>query len=437
MSMAPKLPPPIGNSDISGYYYNWEKGEPSNIAIGVTRIREDSARNAIEAEIEIAYKRSKSNGTPVNLLSHVRTNLLSLSGRDTLVRSIKANCLEDDLQYYPWNVMVNQVCNLTINNVRKGEPLKWLSEEGANRPEYILPPLFPKNSASIVYADKSSAKSLFMTLIDITLTLPWHDNNLGLNISPDDKRVVLFLDWENDAEITGWQKSCIIRGMELGWCDVPYLHCSRPLADSVDHIRNKIKEIGADTIIIDSLGMAVGDDLNLTKPAFAFYGALRQLPVTPLIIAHTSKGIDNRRKTVYGNAYYENEARSVWEIIKEQQPGSNELTITLQHRKSPPFAGYSEPLAWRFIFDEDKTMVETATPQQDQRISSDAPPSETDIALEIIMDSKGKPMSAGDIVKASAQKIKPTNIYTVMARIIKRPEFKVTKTLDGHYLYTN
>lgn len=410
-----------------GYYFYWLDGPEENINISVTRIKEDERRSAIEAEIEV----STLNGQ--DIITYVRANLLSQSARDTLVRSIERSCVEGDMAYYPWQAMINQICTYTIRDIRKGEPVIMLTAElGKTKPEYLLPPLFVKNAANIIYADRSSAKSLFMTLVDIALSLPWHDNNIGFNINGSSPHKVLFLDWENDANIVGWNKECLVRGTGIEWCDLPYLHCSRPLADSVDYIRDRIVELQSDTIIVDSLGMAVGDDLNLTKPAFAFWGALRQLPVTPIIIAHTSKDINNKRKTVYGNAYYENEARSVWEVTKEQQPNTPELNITLHNRKPPPFSGLHEPLGFHFIFDGDKTMVESAEPEQDKRLNDDTPPSEPDVALEIIWSSN-KPLTAQEILIASEGRIKATNIYTVLGRVTKKKEFKVGKDDNGRY----
>jgi len=283
------VPNPTMTVNPSGYTLDWIG---LNLKIVIDRIKNDDY-----GEISVY----NGGDTPTHI-SGMR--LLSLSHKASLARELKN---QRDLD---WNIIINQVATKCLADIRRGESVVMLdSEYGRSRPEYLLHPLFVKNAANIIYADKSSAKSLFMTLVDVALTLPWHDNPIGFNISPNDIHKVLFLDWENDAEITGWQKECLIRGMNIDWCELPYLHCSRPLCDSIDHIRAKIVEIGADVVIIDSLGMAVGDDLNLTKPAFVFYGALRQLPVTPIIIAHTSKDISMKRKTVYGNAYYENEAR--------------------------------------------------------------------------------------------------------------------------------
>jgi len=409
------IPEPQTEIFPGGYSFSWNG---LNLKIVIDRIR-----NGDEGEICV-YE-----GDYPLYISGIK--LLSVSHKSALARALKTQRNLD------WDRIINQATTKVMSDIRQGESVVMLdSEVGKERPEYLLYPLLVKNAPNIIYADKSSAKSLFVTLIDIILTLPWHDNPIGFPIDRKNSHRVLYGDWENDAQITGYQKSCLLRGMGLEWCDIPYLHCDRPLFDSVDHIRDKITLTGADVFIIDSLGMAVGDDLNLTKPAFNFYSALRQLPITPIIVAHTAKDITNRRKTVYGNAYYENEARSVWEISKQQEFGSNELTITLHHRKSPPFAGYHEPLAYRFIFEGNATTVELATPDTDKRSYDESPPSETDIALQIIYES-GERLTAREILTRSEGNIKASNIYTVLGRIIKKPEFKVDRDKEGMYGFIN
>lgn len=416
---------PVGKPNITfGLAHNTFEWPELQLTVQVDRISE-------EGQAELYFYHTNGNN---EILMHLgKANLLSSTFQRDFIKALDTRRKGID-----WQTVLTYISRDTIANLRKGEPLIWLNEDyGKTKPEYLLPPLFVKNAANIIYADRSSAKTLFMTLIGLTLTLPWYDNPIGLNIKDTERHIILYCDWEGDAHMTGWQKECLRRGMGIEICDIPYLHCARSLVDDIGHIQKMVQEISADVVILDSLGMAVGDDLNLTKPAFAFYSALRQLPVTPLIVAHTSKDINNKRKTVYGNAYYENEARSVWEVSKQQELGSSELVVTLHHRKSPPFAGYHEPLAWRFNFDIDSTTIETTAPETDKRSSDDTPPSETDIALEIIYEST-KPLTAQEILIQSAGKIKATNIYTVLGRIVKKPELEVSKDANNrYYLSTN
>ncbi len=420
----------------TGYYFTWEGTDVENVAVGVTRVRENNRSKVVEAEIEVAVD-SKHNGLKP-LLTHIRTNLLSISARNTLVKAVRDSCFTEELQYYPWDTIIHQVCNITVRELRKGETIEVLTADyGAKAPEYLLLPMIVKNSPAILYAERSSAKSLFAILISIILTLPWHDNPFDLRITPNDRHTVLYLDWESDGRITGWQKERLLRGLGLGFCDIHYLHCARPLVDSVDNILDAIGECKADVVIIDSLGMAVGDDLNITAPAFAFWGAVRQLPVTPIILAHTSKDITNRRKTVYGNAYYEAEARSIWELEKQQDYNEDELTLSMFHRKPPPFAGYHKPFGFRFIFTEDGINVLPCEPILDKREKGIADVSEADIVAAVLgeNDEPVMPKELFEQCKGAGHPLPLANIKVYLARLVKAE--KVKKVTGGYISNSN
>ena len=260
------------------------------------------------------------------------------------------------------------------------------------------------------------------------LTLPWTDNPLGLNVNSH-SHSILFLDWENNPNITGWTANSLIRGMGVGYCPVQYRHCSLPLKDDIAQIKTKVAELKADTIIIDSLGMAVGEDLNLTKPAFQFFAACRQLdPITIIAVAHTAKNLDMKKKTVYGNAYYENEARSIWEIKKVQETNSPELTVNLYHRKPPPFAPAHSPLAYRFTFEEDKTLVAIGDARADARGEREV--TDTEIVKAIIADNDG--VMRKDIFELSNHVVPLNTIGVVLYRLKEREE--ITKSVKGYVI---
>lgn len=405
------IPEPAMEKLIAGYSFNWN-------GLGL-KIIIDRLKGEDEGEICVY------DGDSNIHISGIK--LLSVSHRTAIARTLKTQRSLD------WEYILNQVTRMALADLRTGDELVYLGEQfGKEPPKYLLHPLFIRDAINTIYADRSSAKSLFAILISIILQINWDDNPYGLLPDTEERRV-LYCDWESDMRITGWQKEFILRGTELEWCDIPYLRCSRSLADSVDHIKAKLDECQAGILIIDSLGMAVADDLNPPGPAFKFFSALRQLPVTPIIIAHTAKDPNSKRKTVYGNAYYENEARSIWEVTKKQEPGSNELSITLHNRKPPPFAPIHESLGFRFVFEDDKIMVEQALPDKDKSAPNE--PTEMDIALAILMDHEGEPMRQKEIVTESKGKIKATNIHVVMKRLVERPDFGVIKYDNGLYLF--
>ncbi len=352
--------------------------------------------------------------------------LLSISHKESLARALNKVRKMESCQ---WETVINQLTVKCLSKIREGESVVMLDgSKGDQRPQYLLPPLFVKNVPNIIYADRSSAKSLFMTLIDIILSIPYYDNKLNLPINYDDGHRVLFLDWENDQTTTDWQKQCILRGMDLGLIDLAYLHCNIPLAKNIAFIQSKINEIKADVIIIDSLGVAVGGNLNDSEPAITFFNALRQLPVTPLIIAHTSKDINNKRKTVYGNAFYENLSRSIWEVSKRQEPNSSELILTLYNRKCPPFANYHQPLGFKFIFNGNSTKVSTCEPESDKRETDEDSGKDKVYAVIELSDN---PISAAEIKQSLKDDVKSGNVDMSLARLLK--ENKIVKVSRGCY----
>ena len=411
------IPEPTLSFIAGGYKLTWQG---LNLVITIDRIVNDT-----DSEIAI-YDND-------NLIYISGFKLLSISHKTELSRSLSKQKKID------WDKIINQVTTRVLAELRKGEPVIMLTEEyGKTRPEYLLEPLFIKNAPNVIYADQSSAKSLFMTLINIVLTLGGDSFSQTLNLDVHSEHKVLFLDWENDANITGWTKQCLLRGMGIVF-DVPiaYLHCGQPLHKLVNHIRDKIAEVKADVVIIDSLGMAVGADLNATEPAFAFFSALRQLPVTPLIIAHTAKDLNNKRKTVYGNAYYSNESRSIWEINKDQQPADNFLTITLFNRKPSPFTRLHNPLAYKFTFEDDTTYVEQTDPIIDKRETGtpEEPPSATDVILAILSDAT-KPLSPREITELTNPKLEDNVVRTALYRLKTRKKDPIYVNDAGKYSVT-
>lgn len=360
------IPEPTLMKTISGFELVWPG---LNLKVNIDHIVNDT-------DAEIAISENDKN------LYVSGFKLLSISHKIELARALSK------IKKIDWDKIINQITSLVLTEIRKGEDVIWLtSDYGITPPEYLLTPLFIKNSPNIIYADQSSAKSLLMTAVDIVLTLP--DLGEPLNLYTSKHHNVLYLDWENNEYITGWNSQCLFRGMnndpDNENLPIAYLHCSLPLYKMVSHIQDKIKETNSDVVIIDSLGASVGADLNATEPAFQFFTTLRQLPVTPLIIAHTSKDINNKRKTIYGNAYYSNEARVTWEISKQQEPGTPELTVTLFNRKPAPFTAISNPIAFRFSFDGNRTSIEKTEPIQDkQSLNDDSKPEPMDVVAELL-----------------------------------------------------
>lgn len=399
--------------DLASQIFTWDT---LNVQVKV-----DQLNNNGDCELYVYYN----NGEDSRLLRHTTAHLLSTSHITTITRQLAKNVKLD------WDTIFTYITDMALAKLREGEPVIELDDTyGLVEPEYIMSPLFVKDAINTIYAEKGSAKTLFITLIDMMLTLPWTDNPLNFDVGNKPHKI-LFLDWENSPAITGWTAARLRRGMGIDYCPIYYRHCSLPLADDISQIKHKLADINADIIIVDSIGMAVGDDLNLTKPAFRFFAALRQLdPITSILIGHTAKNMESRRRTVYGNAYYENEARSVWEITKDQAIGSPEMTITLFQRKSAPFAGSHPPLAYKFIFEGNATTVELGYAKLDSRTQTEV--SNMDIVEAIIAESD-HPIEPRDIFDLAEGQVSRSNVGVYCLRL--KNTGKIEK-VEGGYVIT-
>ena len=86
--------------------------------------------------------------------------------------------------------------------------------------------------------------------------------------------------------------------------------------------------------------------------------------MTSLILAHTTKNPETKKRSIYGNTFFTAYSRSVWEIMGEQETGSNVLEIGLRHTKFNPI-GQQKPLGYKLTFDREagKTIVEYQDPR--------------------------------------------------------------------------
>lgn len=282
-------------------------------------------------------------------------NLTSDQTRSRLSRDLNERYGKDKLDWYK---VIEQLSDIVITEFRKGEPIKELLGIGEDNhpPEYILSPLIIKDYPNIIFGDPGAFKSAISLVLVALVSLPWGDNVLGFNV-PENKQRCLYLDWETDHSTVNWTMSRLERGMGLPAFPLSYRRCSLPLTHDVDRIKQVIIENHIDMLIIDSLGLAAGDELNNTKTALEFFAAFRQLNKTGLILAHNAKNTDGEKKTIFGSMFFTAQARNIWEIRKVQDTGENEIDVALFHRKSTPFDKLYQALGFHITFTPDSMNI--------------------------------------------------------------------------------
>lgn len=332
------LSEPEITESISGYILRWPL---ENVEIRASRLRTD--RGGLTAEITIH------DGGGKLLLPASSINLLAERTRTEFAHKMMRQSKEEGEK--DWDGIITQLAFYIGDMARSGELVDYLKvsdDEEVPVPEYLLKPILLKGVPTVIFGEKGVNKSQFALYCYICLTLPWYNNPLGLEPSPDGIST-LILDWEQEAAIVQYYAQRMLRGMRLDPFTLQYRRCYLPLAEDIEQVQNRIEETKAQVIIIDSLAGAAGGDLNKPETALNFFSALRKLKVTSLIIAQETKDQEAKRKSIFGSVFYTYNARSIFQLLKPNiEDEADYVRVSLFHRwfnygrKQPPLGiGFS------------------------------------------------------------------------------------------------
>jgi len=344
------------------------------------------------------------------LLLQTKANLLSSSNTVSLVRRLQ-NC-NDGLRYLPWDWILTCITYKVTQKARQGESVEdiWPSEDDSLAPAYLVEPILYLNHPAVIFGDYGSLKSLLALVIVYVAQLPYPDNNLGL-ITAGESTPCLYLDYEDDPSSFRKRWGAIQKGFGIeAPMPILYRRMTNTLADSMDGLEQIKKDKDIKLLIVDSLGPAARGNLNDPEPAIRYHEALRKLGITSLTLAHNSKDLLTKRRTIFGSVFFTNLARSVWECKAEQETGEDEAVISLSHRKAN-LSKLHPPLGYRFSF-TDKTITIAKADLRDTGLSSELP-----LKLRVKDLLRGGAMTVKDI--AGALDANEGSIKTIVNRLAK------------------
>ena len=301
------------------------------------------------------------------LLHRARVDLLSTPSINGLVKRLEKNAINAS-----WDDILTHITEQTTEIARRGEPAQeiWATEDATLTPSYLLEPLLYNKHPSVIFGDYGSCKSAFALVVAFTVQLPFKDNKLGLTTNGESTKV-LYLDYEDDSSSFQKRWSAIEKGFKTSPMPILYKRMTAPLADSIDQLRSIVSDKDIKLLIVDSLGPAARGNLNDTEPAIKYHAALRQLGITSLTLAHTSKDQLVKKRTIFGSVFFMNLARSVWECKAEQEIGEDEAIISLKHSKGN-LSKLQPPLGYRFTFTPNSITV-AKTDLGDTALSGELP----------------------------------------------------------------
>ncbi len=288
-----------------------------------------------------------------------RLNIETDASRKRLAKELSERYPVKDLD---WSDTVEYISEKTMRELEHGEPVVTIqSTDEYSDLKYLIHPIIPEGKPTAIFGDPGSGKSQLAVILSMVMTLPWTDNPLKLG-APDKPVKVLFLDYEADIEDIQRQLALFTQGMDLGYGSIEYRRCSLPIADDLEGIRTHVEETGARCLIIDSVSLAAGGDLNRMDIATSYVRALRSLgpDITTISLAHTSKDRESKVKTILGSVLFEAGFRSVWEIRANE--GEDSLDIALFHRKANLSKKFSD-IGFRINYMKEGNTVEWLNPK--------------------------------------------------------------------------
>uniref|UniRef100_A0A6H1Z7L8 Putative bifunctional DNA primase/polymerase n=1 Tax=viral metagenome TaxID=1070528 RepID=A0A6H1Z7L8_9ZZZZ len=247
-----------------------------------------------------------------------------------------ANDLSAKLPPLPWDSMFEVLCAEVTRYVQEGEKITEIDIAHDPEPEpngFLLFPVIAKGHPTVLFGSPGTGKSYLAEWWAHLLLAGESQGDLELRVDHQASSV-LYLDWEGDEMAFRQRARAIQRGGSPQVTGLHYRRCTRPLAADLDQIQAQASEIGPDLIIVDSLAPATGGDLNTSGPPNDFFGALRALGSTALVLAHVAKGAaGGANASIFGSVFFTALARSVWQVRSDTEDGADQVSVALFHSK--------------------------------------------------------------------------------------------------------
>jgi hypothetical protein len=261
----------------------------------------------------------------------MRLNLTSGTGRDGVARSMRAICERNDAEWERVPAIVAALIQDLIgwyrSSVEQPSSLTDALDE-IQRPEsWLLYPIWPARGSTGVAAAPEAYKS--MTALAIGLSVAYgtsilHHSAVTIPVR-NERRKVLYLDWEADRQTTRMRAAALMRGAGLPpgtnvGATFIYHRPAAPLSDVIWQVRDMVKAGDFDCVIIDSMSAAIGGSMVDDDSVNQFWSAVDMLRLPAMVIAHKSLANQrDRSKAFFGSAMSAARVRLAWNVETPEQ----------------------------------------------------------------------------------------------------------------------
>lgn len=284
-------------------------------------------------------------------LHWAKTNMASTRSRADLVKALVPRWKDSTVEW--WTHVIEQVCKLSVEAFRAGQPAVDLATiEIPDRQQYLAGTLIPRDNTAVLFGDGGAGKSLIALALAVAVShginLPYVPVSAATN--------VMYLDWETNEHEIGRRLRALAKGFAVKVPSVYYRAMRHSLVSEAQSIRNEIADRKIGLVICDSLVAAQGGEERESDSTTRTFNALRTFsPAARLVITHMSKaslaGTEGEARP-YGSVFVRNFARSVWYVRQSEARRQGEMRVGLFDTKGNE-RGKAAPFGWRFIYEEE------------------------------------------------------------------------------------
>ena len=354
-------------------------------------------------------------------LMFTRFDFMSHDRKDKTIKQLNSKYPD-----YEWEQIIEKVSLETVRLMREGEPMQLIDSTGEiRRMEYLAYPLLPINEPTVLFGDGEAGKSLIGQLLYVLVTSPGARNDevlskIGLRLQ-EEPCIGGYLDYERGYNIMDYRYKALCKGMRIWPPPMQWRRCSVPLADDIEAVHKFIGDHDIDFLVIDSLGVACGSDLNGPEAAIRFFSAIRSLNVTVLVLAHNSKG--EGTKTIYGSTFFQTLASAIWQQRGQYDTDTDTVSAALQNTKNNIGPRFKD-IGFKAYFDDPNMTIRIE--RNDEAAKNVLPETQPEEAMRILAGG-----SAHYTKVAAEMGIASKNANTVLDRLVKQE--KVTRLGKGMY----
>lgn len=361
----------------------------------------------VYAEVEIQA------AEPRSVLYWGMVNVTSDRSREMAARRVVAEYQRAGHAVVDMNIehLINQAAYKAVKLLRAGNPILSLSELAPRgRRRYHIDTVLPARVPTSLFADGGTGKGI--VAVDMAVCIAAGHNWHGFEVTQGN---VLYLDWETDELELQDRISRICAG--YGW-PVPrnlyYRHCLYSIRNELPAILRFIQEKQISVIIVDSLGLAIGGDINGPNEVIDAFSHLRLTGCTVLAIDHVSKGsAEESSGKAIGSVYKHNLVRSSWELIKDDTVNGEQgdMTVGLFHRKNNLGGRRTKPIVLKVHFDGDDGPISI----ENAMLEASGLAVHGSLSDRILAELKGKKLTKTNLVDNLGAPA--TSVSTVLARL--------------------